>query len=160
MESINTYTNTLTLLPNEQRTIKRALTILDKYLREPGIAFTSTQNVRDWLQLKMSALEREAFIVLYLNQQNQLINSETLFAGSISSTQVYPREVVKRVLHFNAAAVIFAHNHPSGDITPSQADKSITQQLIKALQLIEVRVLDHLIIGGQQIFSFAEHGLV
>ncbi len=108
----------------------------------------------------MSALEREAFIVLYLNQQNQLISSETLFAGSISSTQVYPREVVKRALHFNAAAVIFAHNHPSGDITPSQADKSITQQLIKALQLIEVRVLDHLIIGGQQIFSFAEHGLV
>ena len=160
MESLNTYTNTLTLLPNEQRTIKRALTILDKYLREPGIAFTSTQNVRDWLRLKMSALEREAFIVLYLNQQNQLISSETLFAGSISSTQVYPREVVKRALHFNAAAVIFAHNHPSGDITPSQADKSITQQLIKALQLIEVRVLDHLIIGGQQIFSFAEHGLV
>ncbi|MFL3088994.1 JAB domain-containing protein, partial [Providencia stuartii] len=72
--------------------------ILDKYLREPGIAFTSTQNVRDWLRLKMSALEREAFIVLYLNQQNQLISSETLFAGSISSTQVYPREVVKRAL--------------------------------------------------------------
>ncbi|EOW9561714.1 RadC family protein [Enterobacter hormaechei] len=143
-----------------QRTIKRALTLLDRHLRETGVAFTSTQAARDWLKLKMAGLEREEFMVLYLNQQNQLISHETLFAGSISSTEVHPRELVKRALYFNAAAVLFAHNHPSGDITPSQADKTITQRLVQALQLVDIRVPDHLIVGGRQIYSFAEHGLL
>jgi len=143
-----------------QRTIKRALTLLDRHLRETGVAFTSTQAARDWLKLKMAGLEREEFMVLYLNQQNPLIAHETLFAGSISSTEVHHREVVKRALYFNAAAVLFAHNHPSGDITPSQADKTITQRLVQALQLVDIRVPDHLIVGGRQIYSFAEHGLL
>lgn len=143
-----------------QRTVKRALTLLDRHLRETGVAFTSTQAARDWLKLKMAGLEREEFMVLYLNQQNQLIAYETLFAGSISSTEVHPREVVKRALYFNAAAVILAHNHPSGDTTPSQADKTITQRLVQALQLVDIRVPDHLIVGGTQILSFAEHGLL
>ncbi|MCX2867073.1 RadC family protein [Kluyvera cryocrescens] len=143
-----------------QRTVKRALTLLDRHLRETGVAFTSTQAARDWLKLKMAGLEREEFMVLYLNQQNQLIANETLFAGSISSTEVHPREVVKRALYFNAAAVILAHNHPSGDTTPSQADKTITQRLVQALQLVDIRVPDHLIVGGTQILSFAEHGLL
>ncbi len=143
-----------------QRTIKRALTLLDRHLRETGVAFTSTQAARDWLKLKMAGLEREEVMVLYLNQQNHLIAHETLFAGSISSTEVHPREVVKRALYFNAAAVLFAHNHPSGDITPSQADKTITQRLVQALQLVDIRVPDHLIVGGRQIYSFAEHGLL
>lgn len=149
-----------TLAPSEQRAIKRALSILDKHLREPGIAFTSTQRVRDWLRLKMAGLEREEFMVLYLNQQNQLIGYETLFTGTISSTEVHPREVVKRALYFNAAAVIFAHNHPSGEITPSHADKNLTQRLVNILQLVDILVLDHLIVGGKHIFSFAEYGLV
>ncbi|MFR6752658.1 RadC family protein [Klebsiella pasteurii] len=143
-----------------QRTVKRALTLLDRHLRETGVAFTSTQAARDWLKLKMAGLEREEFMVLYLNQQNQLIAHEILFAGSISSTEVHPREVVKHALYFNAAAVILAHNHPSGDTTPSQADKTITQRLVQALQLIDIRVPDHLIVGGTQILSFAEHGLL
>ena len=143
-----------------QRTIKRALTLLDRHLRETGVGFTSTQAARDWLKLKMAGLEREEFMVLYLNQQNQLIAYETLFAGSISSTEVHPREVVKRALYFNAAAVILAHNHPSGDTTPSQADKALTQRLVQALQLVDIRVPDHLIVGGTQILSFAEHGLL
>lgn len=96
----------------------------------------------------------------YLNQQNQLIAHETLFAGSISSTEVHPREVVKRALYFNAAAVILAHNHPSGETTPSQADKALTQRLVQTLQLVDIRVPDHLIVGGRQIYSFAEHGLL
>ena len=96
------------------RTIKRALSLLDQHLREPGVAFTSTQVARDWLRLKMGTLEREEFIVLYLNNQNQLLAHETLFTGTLSHTEVHPREVVKRALYFNAAAVIFAHNHPSG----------------------------------------------
>ncbi|HGY2287053.1 TPA: RadC family protein [Klebsiella aerogenes] len=143
-----------------QRTVKRALTLLDRHLRETGVAFTSTQAARDWLKLKMAGLEREEFMVLYLNQQNRLIAHETLFAGSISSTEVHPREVVKRALNFNAAAVILAHNHPSGDIAPSQADKAITQRLVQALQLVDIRVPDHLIVGGTQTLSFAEHGLL
>ena len=149
-----------TLQPSEQRAIKRALSILDKHLREPGIAFTSTQSVRDWLRLKMVGLEREEFMVLYLSQQHQLTGYETLFTGTINSTEVHPREVVKRALYFNAAAVIFAHNHPSGEITPSQADKNLTQRLVNILQVVDIRVLDHLIVGGRQIYSFAEHGLL
>lgn len=143
-----------------QRTVKRALTLLDQHLRETGVAFTSTQVARDWLKLKMAGLEREEFMALYLNQQNQLIAHETLFTGSISCTEVHPREVVKRALHFNAAAVILAHNHPSGDTSPSQADMTITQRLVQALQLVDIRVPDHLIVGGTQILSFAEHGLL
>lgn len=142
------------------RTIKRALNLLDQHLREPGVAFTSTQAARDWLMLKMGTLEREEFIVLYLNNQNQLLAHETLFTGTLSHTEVHPREVVKRALYFNAAAVIFAHNHPSGEVNPSQADKVITQRLVQALRLVEIRVPDHLIVGGRQIFSFAEHGLL
>jgi len=141
-------------------TIKRALSLLDQHLREPGVAFTSTQAARDWLRLKMATLEREEFVVMYLNNQNQLLAHETLFTGTLSHTEVHPREVVKRALYFNAAAVIFAHNHPSGEVNPSQADKAITQRLVQALMLVDIRVPDHLIVGGRQIFSFAEHGLL
>ena len=143
-----------------QRTVQHALALLDRHLRETGVAFTSIQAARDWLRLKMAGLEREEFMVLYLNQQNQLIAYETLFTGTINSTEVHPREVVKRALYFNAAAVLFAHNHPSGDTTPSQADKAVTQRLVQALQLVDIRVPDHLIVGGTQILSFAEHGLL
>jgi hypothetical protein len=107
-----------------QRTVKRALRALDRHLHEPGVAFTSTHAVREWLRLQMAALEREAFRVLYLDNQNQLIAHETLFTGTINRTEVHPREVVKRALHFNAAAVILAHNHPSGETTPSQTKLS------------------------------------
>ncbi|EPB7296399.1 TPA: DNA repair protein RadC [Yersinia enterocolitica] len=141
-----------------QRTVKRALTLLDRHLRETGVAFTSTQAASDWLKLKMAGLEREEFIVLYLNQQNQLIAHETLFTGTINSTEIHPREVVKRALYFNAATVIIAHNHPSGDPTPSQADKTITLRLMQALALVDIHLLDHLIVGGIEIVSFAERG--
>ena len=148
------------MTPQDRRLIQRALRVLDRHLHEPGVAFTSTHAVREWLRLHMAALEREEFRVLYLDNQNQLIAHEALFTGTISHTEVHPREVVKRALYFNAAAVIFAHNHPSGEITPSQADKAITQQLVQALMLVEIRVSDHLIVGGRQIFSFAEYGLL
>ena len=148
------------MTPGERSLILRALKTLDRHLHEPGVAFTSTRAAREWLILNMAGLEREEFRVLYLNQQNQLIAHETLFAGSISSTEVHPREVVKRALYFNAAAVILAHNHPSGETTPSQADKALTQRLVQVLQLVDIRVPDHLIVGGRQIYSFAEHGLL
>ncbi|SLY65274.1 DNA repair protein RadC [Klebsiella variicola] len=146
--------------PVAQRTIRRALTLLERQLREPGEAFTSSQAVRDWLRLQLTTLEREVFMALFLDNQHRLIAHETLFTGTINHTQVHPREVVKRALHFNAAAVILAHNHPSGATTPSQADKALTQRLVQALQLVDIRVPDHLIVGGMQILSFAEHGLL
>ena len=155
---ISSFPTCNTMPLTTQRTVKRALSLLEHHLRESGVPFTSTAAVRDWLRLQLATLEREVFMVLYLNQQHQLIAHETLFTGSISSTEVHPREVVKRALHFNAAAVIVAHNHPSGDPTASQADKTITQRLMQALVLVEVRLLDHLIVGGMDIVSFAEHG--
>jgi DNA repair protein RadC len=128
------------MTPQDRRLIQRALRALDRHLHEPGVAFTSTHAVREWLRLHMAALEREEFRVLYLDNQNQLIAHETLFTGTINRTEVHPREVVKRALHFNAAAVILAHNHPSGETTPSQADKTLTQRLVQVLQLVDIRV--------------------
>ncbi len=138
----------------------RALKTLDRHLHEPGVAFTSTRAAREWLILNMAGLEREEFRVLYLNNQNQLIAGETLFTGTINRTEVHPREVIKRALHHNAAAVVLAHNHPSGEVTPSKADRLITERLVQALGLVDIRVPDHLIVGGSQVFSFAEHGLL
>ncbi|EHE2941625.1 DNA repair protein RadC [Salmonella enterica] len=146
-------------LPAETRcTIHRALTLLDNHLREPGTAFTSTQAVRDWLRLRMTGLEREEFMVLYLNNQHRLLAHETLFTGTINRTEVHPREVLKRALHFNAAAVILAHNHPSGDPAPSPEDRAITERLVQALALVDIRLLDHMVVGGMEIVSFAEKG--
>lgn len=141
-----------------QRTVKRALSLLEKYLREPGAAFTSTGATRDWLRLQLAGLEREVFVVVYLDNQHRLLACETLFTGSIRSTEVHPREVVKVALRHNAAAVILAHNHPSGMAEPSQADRLITDRLKTALALVDVHVLDHLIIGGLDVVSFAERG--
>lgn len=138
------------------RTIKRALTLLENHLREPGVAFTSTPFSRDWIRLKLASQERELFMVLLLDNQNRLLAHETLFYGTISSTVVYPREVVKVALQHNAAAVILAHNHPSGFAEPSDADRNITERLKKALTLVEVRLLDHLVVGSKEIVSFAE----
>ncbi|HCN6073178.1 TPA: RadC family protein [Escherichia coli] len=160
------------MTPGERSLIQRALKTLDRHLHEPGVAFTSTRAAREWLILNMAGLEREEFRVLYLNNQNQLIAGETLFTGNqliagetlftgtINRTEVHPREVIKRALYHNAAAVVLAHNHPSGEVTPSKADRLITERLVQALGLVDIRVPDHLIVGGNQVFSFAEHGLL
>ncbi|MDP9768873.1 UNVERIFIED_ORG: DNA repair protein RadC [Atlantibacter hermannii] len=127
-------------------------------MREPGVAFTSTPFSRDWVRLQLAGQERELFMVLLLDNQNRLLGHETLFLGSITSTEIHPREVVKAALRHNAAAAIFAHNHPSGYAEPSDADRHITERLKKALALVEIRVLDHLIVGRKEIVSFAERG--
>nr|WP_141219031.1 DNA repair protein RadC [Escherichia coli] len=136
------------MTPGERSLIQRALKTLDRHLHEPGVAFTSTHAAREWLILNMAGLEREEFRVLYLNNQNQLIAGETLFTGTINRTEVHPREVIKRALYHNAAAVVLAHNHPSGEVTPSKADRLITERLVQALGLVDIRVPDHLIVGG------------
>lgn len=122
--------------------------------------FKSPQAVRDYLVLKLGSLTKEVFLVLFLDTQNRLLATEEMFSGSLSETSVYPREVVKRALHHNAASVIFAHNHPSGIAKQSQADELITNQLKQALALVDVRVLDHFIVAGNNTLSFSERGLI
>jgi DNA repair protein RadC len=122
--------------------------------------FQSPKQVRDYLVLKLGALTREVFMVLFLDAQNRLHATEELFSGTLTQTSVYPREVVKRAIHHNAASVIFAHNHPSGITQQSSADEQLTQQLKQALALVDVRVLDHFIVAGNQTLSFAEQGLL
>ena len=146
------------LAPTDQQTIRTALTLLECQLREPGAAFTSSNSVRDLLRLQLATLDREAFTVLWLDNQHRLIAHDTLFLGTINSITVHPREVVKSGLKNNAAAAILAHNHPSGEAEPSKADRLITERLKQALELVDIRLRDHLIIGGMDIVSFAERG--
>lgn len=123
-------------------------------------AFDSAAAVKDYLQLHLAARPHEVFAVLFLDAQHKLIALEELFRGTLTQTSVYPREVALRALHHHAAAVILAHNHPSGGVQPSRADEAITQQLKSALALIDVRVLDHVIVAPGQALSMAEKGLV
>lgn len=121
----------------------------------------SPGEVRDWLRLRLGQLPHEVFMVLLLDAQNQLIEARELFRGTLTQTSVYPREVVKLALERNAAAMILAHNHPSGLAEPSRADEMLTQALKQALALVDVRVLDHFIVAGNQNpLSFAERGLL
>lgn len=131
--------------------------LAQKYKREG--TFTSASNVKEYLQLKLGSYDREVFALMLLDTQHRLIQFEELFFGTIDSANIHPREIVKAALNVNAAAVILAHNHPSGVPEPSIADKAITTKLIDALQLIDVRVLDHIVVG-ESCVSFAERGWI
>ena len=123
-------------------------------------ALTSPGAVRDYLRLALSRREEEVFLCMWLDAQHKVIEIQKAFSGTLTQTSVYPREIVKAALARNAAAVIFAHNHPSGVAMPSQADELLTRNLKEALALVEVKVLDHFIIAGNQAISFAERGLL
>jgi DNA repair protein RadC len=125
-----------------------------------GAALTSPSAVRDYLRLAIGSRPHEVFVCIWLDAQHRVIRFEEPFRGTLTQTSVYPREVVKAALACNAAAVIFAHNHPSGVAQPSQADELLTRNLREALALVEVKVLDHFIIAGNQAISFAERGLL
>jgi DNA repair protein RadC len=127
---------------------------------QQGDVLASPQAVREYLVLKLGAYTKEVFLVLFLDTQNRLLATEEMFSGSLTETSVYPREIVKRVLHHNAGAVIFAHNHPTGNVNQSQADELLTKQLQQALALIDVKVLDHFIVAGNQTLSFSQKGLL
>ncbi len=121
---------------------------------------SSPKQVRDYLSLRLGNEPREIFMVLFLDSKNRVQAQESLFEGTLTQASVYPREIVKRALHHNAASVIFAHNHPSGIVEPSRADETLTKALKSALDLVDVRVLDHFIVAGNQTMSFAERGLL
>ena len=121
---------------------------------------SSPRASRDILRLRIGDREREIFCVLYLNSQHQLLDVEELFMGTIDGAAVYPREIAKAALARNAAAVILGHNHPSGTTEPSAADRRITQRIVEALGLLDIRVLDHVIVSAESSFSFAESGFM
>jgi DNA repair protein RadC len=125
-----------------------------------GDALNSPRAVRDYLRLLLDGRQQEVFLALFLDTQHRVIAAEELFRGTLGQTSVYPREVVKRALSHNAAAVILAHNHPSGVAEPSQADQLLTSALKQSLGLVDVRVLDHFVVAGGQTLSFAENGLI
>ena len=143
--------------------LQAALELSRRYLLSRisrGRALGSPQEVRQFLQLKMRCLPHEVFACLFLDNQHTVISYEELFRGTIDGASVYPREIVKRSLALNAAAVIFAHNHPSGVAEPSQADQRLTQRLKSALGTVDIRVLDHFVVGESEALSFAERGLL
>ena len=121
---------------------------------------SSPNAVRDYLRLNLAARDREVFVAVFLDAQNRVLKLEELFYGTLTQTSVFPREVVRFALQLNAAAVIFAHNHPSGLAEPSRADETLTHALKQALALVDVKVLDHFIVGASSAMSFAERGLI
>jgi len=148
-------------IPTDDAIIESAIRILESRISYNSDAplLTSPQDGKDYAKLQLATYEHEVFACIFLDSRNRVIAFEKLFRGTIDCASVYPREVVKACLSHNAAAVIFAHNHPSGATEPSQADIQITERLKNALQLIDITVLDHLIVG-EDVVSFAERGLL
>jgi DNA repair protein RadC len=143
--------------------LQAALELARRALREElssRDALASPRAVRDYLRLTLAGRDHEVFVVVLLDAQHRVVTSEELFRGTLTQTSVYPREVVKCALKHNAAAVIFAHNHPSGVAEPSHADEILTRSLKAALALVDVQVLDHFIVAGTRTMSFAERGLL
>jgi DNA repair protein RadC len=145
---------------SDEEVISHACKIIEqKFVREhdvisePGLA-------KEYIKLRIGSLEHEVFCCFFLDTRHRVICCEEMFRGTLDGTSVHPREVVKRTLHHNAAAVIFAHNHPSGVAEPSDADRRLTRRLKESLALIDVRVLDHFVVGSEETVSFAERGLI
>lgn len=143
---------------SDERTVARAIKILSKELAAPGELLTAPSVVKRYLTLRLAKKEHEIFGALWLNAKNQLIANEDMFFGTLTQATIHPREVVKKALGYNAASLVCYHNHPSGTPSPSEADRQITTVLKNALQLVEVRLIDHIIVGGLDCYSFAEHG--
>jgi DNA repair protein RadC len=148
------------MLAKERRIVDKALDILGSYMRGSACVLTSTNSVSQYACLHLGALPFEAFGVLFLDAQHSLIAYESMFRGTLTQTSVYPREVAIQALLYNAAAVVLTHNHPSGSCNPSKADIALTETLKRALALVDVRVLDHVIVSGNQAVSMVELGLL
>lgn len=144
---------------NKDDMVRESLAYLKRKHRK-GMSLGTSRETGAYLCLHAANREQEVFTVLFLNTRNQIIACEDMFHGTIDGTSVHPREVAKRALHHNAAALILCHNHPSGILEPSQADRAITKKLKEALALVDVRVLDHFVIGHGEWYSFADKGLI
>ena len=145
---------------NEDWIVQQAIVLLERRVLKAGPRLERPAAVRDYLRLKLVAEPNEIFVVVFMNSMHDVLAVEPMFHGTINATSVYPRVVLQRALQLNAAAVIFAHQHPSGTTEPSNADRLLTEQLKTALALIDVRVLDHFVIGQGTPYSFAESGLL
>lgn len=144
----------------QDQLIEEAKAILYKRLVNNNVELGAPDTVRNFLQLELAQEEREVFAIIFLDSRHKVISFDRMFYGTIDGASVYPREVAKAALQHNAAAVILAHNHPSGNAQPSEADKRLTQRLIAALNLLDIRVLDHFVVGEGKPLSFAEQGLL
>lgn len=140
--------------------IQQAIALLEQRVFKGGPFINQPQAVKDYLRLKLVAEPNEVFAAIFMNSQHRVLAYEPLFRGTLNETAVYPRVVVQRALELNAGAIIFSHQHPSGTTEPSTADRHLTDRLKAALALIDVRVLDHIVIGEGAPYSFAEHGLL
>ena len=149
----------MALIPYQQQTLRRAENILRSLIRETDV-LASPEDVRTLIRYRIGAKEAEVFVAIWLDNRHRVIDIVDMFHGTIDSAAVYPREVVKAALAHNAAAVVFAHNHPSTVAEPSDTDVRLTRKLVDGLALIDVRVLDHLVVGGPNITSLAERGLM
>lgn len=145
---------------SEDEIIREALEILRVRMNKPAVFITSPDDIKRYLKLKLMALEHEVFAVIFLDNRHGVIEYEEMFRGTIDGASVYPREVVKRALYHNAASVIFSHNHPSGNPEESVADLTITNRLKSAMEIVDIKVLDHIIIGNSETTSFAEKGIL
>lgn len=150
---------TYSVTAGEDDIIARALQILERRVNTASV-LDSPQRVKEYLCIHAAGLEHEQFCCLWVNQHHRPLQYDVMFRGTLAQTSVYPREIVKRALALNAAAVVFSHNHPSGCPEPSRADEYLTQTLKSALHLVDVRVLDHIVTGGGRSVSFAERGLL
>jgi len=151
---------TLIAAQHEDWIIRQAITLLENRVFKAGPALGSPAAVRDYLHLKLVAEPNEVFAVVFLNSQHQVLAYEPMFKGTVDQTSVYPRVLVQRALALNASAVILAHQHPSGMTVPSAADQALTDRLKAALAIVDVRVVDHFIVGKGTPYSFAESGLL
>lgn len=145
---------------HEQSIISQALSILESKLNTHSFIANSSRSVVEFCQLEIGHLDREVFAVLFLDTQHRLISFDKMFFGTLDSASVHPREIARRALTHNASAVILTHNHPSNETLPSEADKRLTTVLVDALDLISVRVLDHIIVGINAHYCFTEEGLL
>ncbi|MEA3475571.1 MAG: DNA repair protein RadC [Candidatus Cloacimonadota bacterium] len=150
--------------PHNAFGIKLFQEISERYLKEriigKKIQLKSSKEVYDYLFQSMQKNKKEIFKVLFLDAKNKIINTEDLFEGSLVSSVVYPREIMKKAINYNAVSLIFVHNHPSGNPEPSQSDKDITKNLVNAGKVMQIKILDHIIIGDNKYFSFADEGLI
>lgn len=144
----------------ERKIVLQAHEIIARYAQRDDQQFTSPSIAREFVKTRLALQDREVFGVAFLDTRHRLIAWEDMFLGTIDGAEVHPRIVARQALKANAAAVIIAHNHPSGDPTPSAADRMLTSRLREVLSIMDIRLLDHLVVGGNNIFSFAEHGML